>query len=155
MTISPGLSFLLIALYIYYLIYLHRCFEGHIPLLKKCLLITELSQQRFIWAYAKIQYKQPKWHYDWSLINNRNITNKYMKTLRNKFDALQEISETLQMTNVRTSLTLTWKQNAYQPNQKSQTVPWETLAVTKKKNQTWKRYPYVIKGTQLIPTLRN
>ena len=34
-------------------------------------------------------------HYDWSLLNNRNISDKYMITLRNKFDALQEISETL------------------------------------------------------------
>ena len=34
-------------------------------------------------------------HYDWSLLNNRDISNKYMITLRNKFDALQEISETL------------------------------------------------------------
>ena len=29
------------------------------------------------------------------MLNNRNINDKYMITLRNKFDALQEISETL------------------------------------------------------------
>ena len=34
-------------------------------------------------------------HYGWSLLNNRDIWNKYTITLRNKFDALQEISETL------------------------------------------------------------
>ena len=34
-------------------------------------------------------------HYDWPLLNNRDISNKYTVTLRNKFDALQEISETL------------------------------------------------------------
>ena len=33
-------------------------------------------------------------HYDWSLLNNRYIRDKYMLTLRNKFNALQEISET-------------------------------------------------------------
>ena len=34
----------------------------------------------------------PTIHYDWSLVNNRDIRD--MLTLRNKFDALQEISET-------------------------------------------------------------
>ena len=33
-------------------------------------------------------------HYDWSLLKNRDIRDKYTLTLRNKFDALQEISET-------------------------------------------------------------
>ena len=33
--------------------------------------------------------------YDWSMLNNRDIGDKYKLTLRNKFDALQEISETL------------------------------------------------------------
>ena len=34
-------------------------------------------------------------YYDWSLLNNRDISDKYMITLRNKFDSLQEMSETL------------------------------------------------------------
>ena len=33
-------------------------------------------------------------HYDWSLLNNRDTRDKYTLTLRNKFDALQEILET-------------------------------------------------------------
>ena len=33
-------------------------------------------------------------HYDWSLLNNRDIRDKYTLMLRNKFDVLQEISET-------------------------------------------------------------
>ena len=37
----------------------------------------------------------PTAHYDWSLLNNKNISDKYMLTLNNKFDAFQEISETL------------------------------------------------------------
>ena len=32
---------------------------------------------------------------NWSLFNNRGISDKYTLTLRNKFDALQEILETL------------------------------------------------------------
>ena len=32
-------------------------------------------------------------HYDWPLLNNKVISHKYTLTLRNKFDALQEISE--------------------------------------------------------------
>ena len=43
-------------------------------------------------------------HYDWSLLSNRDITDKYTLTLRNKFDALQEVSGILRMTNIRTSL---------------------------------------------------
>ena len=32
-------------------------------------------------------------HYSWSLLNNKDISNKYTIALRNKFDTLQEISE--------------------------------------------------------------
>ena len=32
-------------------------------------------------------------HYDWSLIHNRDISNKYMMAVINRFDNLQEISE--------------------------------------------------------------
>ena len=46
-------------------------------------------------------------HYDWSLLNNRDIRDKYTLTLRNKFDALQEILETP---------TPNDKQNTYQQN---------------------------------------
>ena len=34
----------------------------HIPLLRVCLLITEWSWQRYVWAYAGMQYKQPQPH---------------------------------------------------------------------------------------------
>ena len=34
-------------------------------------------------------------HYDWSLLNNKDIRDKYALTLRKKFDALQEKTETL------------------------------------------------------------
>ena len=32
-------------------------------------------------------------HYDWCLLNNRDISDKYTLILRNKFDLLQETSE--------------------------------------------------------------
>ena len=48
----------------------------------------QLSLQRnAVWTITTV-------HYDWYLLNNRNIRDKYTLTLRNKFDAPQEISET-------------------------------------------------------------
>ena len=32
-------------------------------------------------------------HYDWALLNNKDIRDKYVLALRNKFDALQEKME--------------------------------------------------------------
>ena len=32
-------------------------------------------------------------HYDWALLNNKDIKDKYLKALGNKFDALQEKTE--------------------------------------------------------------
>ena len=43
-------------------------------------------------------------HYDWSLLNNRGISDKYTLTLGNKFDALQELSETLTLNDKSLSL---------------------------------------------------
>ena len=66
----------------------------------------DVSQQRYIWIVtAKIHLSLHRntmqttktTHYDWSLLNNRDISNKYTMTLRNKFDALWEISETLSL----------------------------------------------------------
>ena len=34
-------------------------------------------------------------HYDWSLFNNRDVSNKYTITLRNKFDTLLQLSKKL------------------------------------------------------------
>ena len=58
-------------------------------------------------------------HYDWSMINNRDISDKYTITLRNKFNALQKILKTLNSNDeYETFVNATWKwqQNAYQPN---------------------------------------
>ena len=75
-------------------------------------------------------------HYDWSLLNNRDIRDKYTLTLRNKFDALQEISHTptpndeyenfvIVHLEVAAAECIPTKQRA-KPR-----VPWETLVVRK------------------------
>ena len=45
--------------------------------------------------------------YDWALLNNKDIRYKYLIALRNKFDGLQEKTETLRMKNMRISSTPT------------------------------------------------
>ena len=41
-------------------------------------------------------------HYDWALLNNRDIRDKYALELRNRFEALQEKTEKVpQMTNMK------------------------------------------------------
>ena len=60
--------------------------------LKVCYPITELirlSLRRNTTQTAKITF------YDWSLLNSKDISDKYTITRRNKFNALQEISDTL------------------------------------------------------------
>ena len=76
-------------------------------------------------------------HYGWSLLNNRDIRDKYALTLRNKFDALQEKTETRipndeyeNFVNAHLEVAaecIPTKQRA-KPR-----VPWETLAVRKKR----------------------
>ena len=47
-------------------------------------------------------------HYDWALLNNRDIRDKYILELRNRFETLQEKEEKIpQTTNMRISLTHT------------------------------------------------
>ena len=47
-------------------------------------------------------------HYDWSSLNNRDSSNKYTITIRNKFDTLSRyLKHLLRMTNTKTH---TWKQ---------------------------------------------
>ena len=74
-------------------------------------------------------------NYDCSLLNNRHISDRYTLTPRNKFDALQEISETPpndeyeDLVNAHSEAateSIPTKQRA-KPR-----VPWETLAVRKK-----------------------
>ena len=58
------------------------------------------SDHRFVTAKIRLNLRRnaiqttTSVHYDWSLLNNRDIKDKYTLTLRKKFDALQEILET-------------------------------------------------------------
>ena len=75
-------------------------------------------------------------HYDWSLLNNKDIRDKYTLTHRNKFDALQEISETPTPNDEYEYFFNAHLETAaeYIPTkQRAKTkIEWETLAVGKK-----------------------
>ena len=74
-------------------------------------------------------------HYDWSLLNNRDIRDKYTITLRNKFDALQEISETPTLNEGYENLVNAYLEAAAESIPTKQRakprVPWEKSAVRK------------------------
>ena len=60
-------------------------------------------------------------HYDWTLLNNRDIRDKYVLKLRNRFETLQEKTEKVnQTTNMKTSSmhTSRQQQNTFQQNSK-------------------------------------
>ena len=74
-------------------------------------------------------------YYDWSLLNNRDIRDKYTLTLRNKFNALQ-ISETPTPNNEYENIVNAHLETAAEciatKQRAKPKVPWETLAVRKK-----------------------
>ena len=93
-------------------------------------------------------------HYDWSLLNIRNIRDKYALILINKFDALQEKSETHTPNDgyenfVNAYLEVVAECIPIKQRAKPR-VPWETLAV-RKSVQTWKLSPNTIGRNQPIP----
>ena len=74
--------------------------------------------------------------YSLSSLNNRDINNKYMVSLRNKFDTLQEISETLTPNNEYENFFNAYMEAATEciltkPRAKGR-FPWETIAIKKK-----------------------
>ena len=75
-------------------------------------------------------------HYDWSLLNNRDISDTYALTLRNKFDALQEKTETYTPKDEYENFVHAHLETAAEcipTKQRARPrVPWETLAVRKK-----------------------
>ena len=77
-------------------------------------------------------------HYDWSLLNNRDISNEYTITLRNKFDALQGMSETLTPNDEYENFVYTHMQAATEcvltKLLAKHKVPSKTLAVKKKRD---------------------
>ena len=75
-------------------------------------------------------------HYDWSLLNNRDIRDKYALSLRNKFDALQEKTEKHTPNDEYENFVNDYLEAASECIPTKQRVkprvPWETLAVRKK-----------------------
>ena len=72
--------------------------------------------------------------YDWALLNNRDIRDKYTLTLRNKFYALQEISEIPRPNDedenfVKNALLEAATESMPTKQRAKPRVPWETLAV--------------------------
>ena len=96
-------------------------------------------------------------HYDWPLLNDRDISDKYMITLRNKFNALQEISETItpneEYEKFNNALMKVAAECIPTKLRAKHRVPWETLAAKKKCDDITAFY--AIKENQLMPTLRN
>ena len=94
---------------------------------------------------AKIRLRLPKnaartatnKHYDWVLLNNRDITDKYVLELRNRFETLQEKTEKGTLNEeyenfVNTHLEAAEKCIPTKPRTKHR-VPSETLAVREKR----------------------
>ena len=72
-------------------------------------------------------------HYDWVLLNNRHVRDKYVLALRNKYDTLKEKTETHTPNEeyenfVNAHLEASAEFIPIKQRTKS-TVPWETLAV--------------------------
>ena len=72
-------------------------------------------------------------HYDWALLHNRDIRDKYAIALKNKFDALQEKAETHTPNDEYENFVNAHSEAAteYIPTKQRNkyTIPWETLAV--------------------------
>ena len=74
-------------------------------------------------------------HYDWSLLNNRDIRDKYALTLRNKFDALQKIETHTPNDENENFINAHLEAAAEYIPTKQRTksrVPWETLVAREK-----------------------
>ena len=104
----------------------------HIPHLRMCPLITELSGQKYDRAYERTTTTV---HSEWYLPNKKDIRDKYTLKLRMMFDKLQEISETTTPKNfVDAHLEATAECIPSKQRDKPK-VPWETLAVRKKRSE--------------------
>ena len=94
----------------------------HIHLLKECLPITKLSQQRFVWADIQIWRKQPKPH---SITCPCLATSISTINIRYHIRFFQEIYETPRRTNMWTSTMLKNKENKF----KTRSIRLETTEV--------------------------
>ena len=99
------------------------------------------SDHRIVTAKIRLSLRKnatrttPTIHYDWALLNNKDIRDKYVIALRNKFDALQK-TETCTPNDeyenfVNAHLEAAAKYIPIKHRTKSR-VPWETLTVREK-----------------------
>ena len=99
----------------------HRIVTANIPLTQR----------------KKAAQKTAAIHCDWSLLNDRDIIDKYTLTLRNDFDAVQEISETTSPINEYENFVNVHVEAAGERIPTKQIVKprvtWETLAVRKRR----------------------
>ena len=105
------------------------------------------SDQRIVTAKIRLSFRRNAARttttvdYDWSLLNNRGIRDKYTLIPRKKFDTLQEISKTPTpndeyetFVNVHIKATGKCIPTEQRAKQRAKPrVPWETLAVRKKR----------------------
>ena len=84
-------------------------------------------------------------HYDWALLNNRDIRDKYALELRNRFETLQEKTEKVTPNDeyenfVEAHLEAASKCIPTKPRTKYR-VPWETSAVVKTASKSYQKNP--------------
>ena len=91
-------------------------------------------------------------HYDWALLNNRDIRDKYALELRNRFEALQEKAEKGTPNDEYENFEEAHLEAASKciptKHRTKYRVPWETLGVREKNVHSWKLPPKAIKRTQ-------
>ena len=101
------------------------------------------SNHRFVTAKIRLSLrKNTTWtattkHYDWALLNNRDIRDKYVVELRNRFETLHEKTEKGTPNDkyenfVNAHLETAANCIATKPRTKYR-IPWETLAVREKR----------------------
>ena len=92
-------------------------------------------------------------HYDWALLNNRDIRDKYVLELRNRFETLQEKEEKIpQTTNMRISLTHSSRRHrsVFQQNLERNIEPHGKRKRLEKNVHLWKLPPKAIGRTQQL-----
>ena len=111
-------------------------------------------RQKYDCAYERMPPEQ----YDWALLNNMDIREKYVIALRNKFDALQEKTETHtpndEYKNFVNANPETVAKYILTKHRTKSRIPWETLAV-RENVQMRKLPPNAIERTLLIQMPRN
>ena len=94
----------------------------------------------------------------WYVLTNKDISNKYTITLRNKFYAFQEISKIPTLNDEHENFVNVHLEAVAEciPTKLRAKPFHERHFLLKKKNETmWKQHPSVTKGTQLTPMLKN